>query len=113
MKNVTVSADRTIASVGGGARWQDVTAPLDAMNLSVAGGREAPVGVGGLTLGGGKSFFSSKVGFACDGVNSFEVSPEQHVGISAMLLMRVCSSSLAKEKSCKSQTLPTLTFSKL
>jgi hypothetical protein len=33
----------------------------------------APVGVPGLTLGGGLSFFANKVGWACDNVASFEV----------------------------------------
>ena len=33
----------------------------------------APVGVPGLTLGGGISFFSNKLGWACDNVASYEV----------------------------------------
>ena len=52
MNDVTVSRDKAIASVGSGARWQDVYLKLDAMNLSVAGGRVYDVGVGGLLLGG-------------------------------------------------------------
>ena len=53
MKAVTVSPDSKTASVGSGARWQDVYLKLDAMSLSVAGGRVYDVGVGGLLLGGG------------------------------------------------------------
>ena len=52
MNQVEVSKDRTFTSVGGGARWEDVYLPLDAMNLSVVGGRVSTVGVGGLTTGG-------------------------------------------------------------
>lgn len=52
LKQVKISTDRKITSVGGGARWEDVYLKLDAMNLAVAGGRVADVGVGGLTLGG-------------------------------------------------------------
>ena len=52
MKDVTVSRDSKTTSVGSGARWQDVYLKLDAMNLSVAGGRVYDVGVGGLLLGG-------------------------------------------------------------
>ena len=52
MNDVTVSRDNAITSVGSGARWQDVYLKLDAMNLSVAGGRVYDVGVGGLLLGG-------------------------------------------------------------
>ena len=52
MNRVEISEDSAIASVGGGARWEDVYLPLDAMNLSVVGGRVSTVGVGGLTTGG-------------------------------------------------------------
>lgn len=58
LKQVEISTDRKITSVGGGARWEDVYLKLDAMNLAVVGGRVADVGVGGLTLGG-KIFNSS------------------------------------------------------
>ena len=37
------------------------------------GGRNGAVGVGGLTLGGGISYFSPQVGFTCDTVVNFEV----------------------------------------
>jgi hypothetical protein len=39
----------------------------------VAGGRNGAVGVGGLTTGGGISYFSPQVGFTCDTVRNFEV----------------------------------------
>lgn len=39
----------------------------------VAGGREGLVGVGGLLLGGGKTFYTCRVGFACDQVINYEV----------------------------------------
>lgn len=34
----------------------------------------ADIGVGGLTLGGGMSFFSGRYGWACDNVVNYEVS---------------------------------------
>ena len=52
LNEVGVSQDRTITSVGGGARWEDVYYKLDPMNLAVVGGRVHDVGVAGLTLGG-------------------------------------------------------------
>ena len=52
MNEVEVRHDRSITSVGGGARWVDVYLKLDAMNLAVSGGRVYDVGVGGLTTGG-------------------------------------------------------------
>ena len=52
MHHVSVNADQAIISVGSGAIWGDVYTYLDAMNLSVSGGRVSEVGVGGLTTGG-------------------------------------------------------------
>lgn len=52
INQVVVSPDRTITSIGSGARWEKVYLELDAMNLTVAGGRAATIGVGGYLLGG-------------------------------------------------------------
>ena len=52
INQVNISADASITSIGGGARWEDVYLKLDAMGLAVAGGRVAQVGVGGLLTGG-------------------------------------------------------------
>lgn len=52
MSNVSISNDRSTVTVGSGARWLKVYEYLDDMGLSVAGGRNADVGVGGLLLGG-------------------------------------------------------------
>lgn len=52
INEVTVNSDRSVTSVGAGARWSDVYSYLDPLKLAVAGGRAAQVGVGGLTLGG-------------------------------------------------------------
>lgn len=62
-----------MAGVGAGARWLDVYAYLEPLGKSVAGGRNGLVGVGGLTLGGGISYFSPQVGWTCDSVMNFEV----------------------------------------
>ncbi|KAF8860019.1 FAD-binding domain-containing protein [Acephala macrosclerotiorum] len=88
LNQVTLNKDRTTASVGPGNTWYDVYIVLDAKNLSVVGGREAGVGVGGLTLGGGISYFSGRYGWACDNVKNYElvlangsiinVSPSSH-----------------------------------
>ena len=73
ISQVQVSENRTITNVGGGARWEDVYRYLDSLDLAVVGGRVSTVGVGGLTLGGGISFFSPRFGFVCDRVESFEL----------------------------------------
>ncbi|KAH3950843.1 hypothetical protein HBI25_174980 [Parastagonospora nodorum] len=72
-KKVEVSADRKTADIGPGNRWVDVYTTLQKFDLGVVGGRMAPVGVPGLVLGGGISFFSNLRGWACDNVESYEV----------------------------------------
>lgn len=52
LNHVELSADRSTVSVGGGAKWVDVSRKLDPLSLAVVGGRNGDVGVGGLTLGG-------------------------------------------------------------
>jgi FAD/FMN-containing dehydrogenase len=73
LNQVTVSADQTQTSVGSGNRWIDVYSVLEPKGLAVIGGRVADIGVGGLTLGGGMSFFSGRYGWACDNVDTYEV----------------------------------------
>lgn len=70
---IEVNTDNSIASVGAGATWLSVYQFLDPLNVSVAGGRNGAVGVGGLLLGGGIAHFSPRVGWACDNVANFEV----------------------------------------
>jgi len=73
LHSISTSTDHSVAYVGAGASWLDVYAALDPLNRTVAGGRNGAVGVGGLTLGGGISYFSPQVGFTCDTVVNFEV----------------------------------------
>lgn len=64
--------------IGPGARWADVYTTLHPHGLAVAGGREGGVGVGGLVLGGGNTYFTASRGFACDNVVAFEVVLAPH-----------------------------------
>ncbi|TGO15658.1 hypothetical protein BTUL_0037g00090 [Botrytis tulipae] len=73
LNTVQLSADRGTVSIGPGNTWYDVYRVLDPLGISVVGGREAGVGVGGLTLGGGISYFSGKYGWACDNILNYEV----------------------------------------
>ncbi|GFF67555.1 uncharacterized FAD-linked oxidoreductase YgaK [Aspergillus lentulus] len=70
---IVPSADRSLVSVGPGQRWGGVYAALDRIGVSVPGGRDSPVGVGGTTLGGGFGYFATEAGFACDNVVEFQV----------------------------------------
>lgn len=71
---IDVNGDNFVASVGAGAKWLSVYQFLNPLNVSVAGGRNGNVGVGGLLVGGGIAHFSPRVGWACDNVVNYEVS---------------------------------------
>lgn len=73
LKNVSLAPDKRSVHVGPGARWHDVYTALAAHKLAVVGGRASTVGVAGLLLGGGISFFSPRSGFACDNVLAYQV----------------------------------------
>ncbi|KAI4182562.1 MAG: hypothetical protein L6R41_005912 [Letrouitia leprolyta] len=51
MNDVTLSADKTTAAVGPGAKWVHVYDVLGAQGYAIPGGRAGDVGVGGLTTG--------------------------------------------------------------
>ncbi|CAG5161875.1 uncharacterized protein ALTATR162_LOCUS6114 [Alternaria atra] len=73
MNKTIASSDKKSATFEPGQTWFDVYTTLEKQNLAIIGGRVASVGVGGLTLGGGISYFSSVYGLACDNVISYEV----------------------------------------
>ncbi|KAK4502900.1 hypothetical protein PRZ48_006326 [Zasmidium cellare] len=72
-KELSVSEDRKTTRVGTGNLWHDVYSYLTPKGLSVVGGRVKNIGVGGLLLGGGISFFSGRRGWACDNVRSYQL----------------------------------------
>ncbi|KAF2164260.1 hypothetical protein M409DRAFT_25603 [Zasmidium cellare ATCC 36951] len=65
--------ENSTASVGPGAEWGDVYSALDKLGVMVVGGRSTTIGVGGLTLGGGNSYYAARYGLACDNVARFTV----------------------------------------
>ncbi|KAH8879237.1 FAD binding domain protein [Thozetella sp. PMI_491] len=73
MKSIVRSSDGNTTSIQPGNTWYDVYSTLGEQNVTVVGGRVAAIGVGGLTLGGGISFFSGKYGWACDNVVNYEL----------------------------------------
>ncbi|KAJ4985683.1 FAD binding domain-containing protein [Stagonosporopsis vannaccii] len=89
MSAVQLQQSAGIVSVGAGARWQVVYDALDPYQLSVQGGRNGAVGVGGFLTGGGISFFSTQKGWACDSVVNFEVVLSSGTIINANATSRV------------------------
>lgn len=74
MNSTTYHPENNTAAVLPGARWLSVYETADRYGVAVAGGRAATVGVAGLALGGGNSFYAGRKGMVCDGVANFEVS---------------------------------------
>jgi FAD/FMN-containing dehydrogenase len=73
LNTVNVDLERKVASIGPGATWTQVAAEMDPLQLVVPGGRDGDVGVGGLSLAGGISYFAPMVGFTCDNVISYQI----------------------------------------
>ncbi|KAG5654830.1 hypothetical protein KAF25_010976, partial [Fusarium avenaceum] len=73
LNRVTLSEDKKTAIIEPGGTWHEVYHALQKHGVTVPGGRQFGVGVGGLTLGGGISFFSNLHGWSCDNVLEYEV----------------------------------------
>ncbi|KAF2993291.1 hypothetical protein E8E14_000570 [Neopestalotiopsis sp. 37M] len=67
------NAAKETVEIGPGARWLQVYASLHQHHRVVVGGRDGNVGVAGLLLGGGISYFTARRGFGCDNVVAYEV----------------------------------------
>jgi FAD/FMN-containing dehydrogenase len=62
-----------VATVGAGARLGEVDKALQEHDLAIPGGTCPPVGVAGLTLGGGLGILGRKYGVTCDHLVGAEV----------------------------------------
>ncbi|KAK6513023.1 hypothetical protein TWF506_009185 [Arthrobotrys conoides] len=61
------------ANVGAGNRWTDVYGALLQHNVTVLGGRNSDLGVGGYLTGGGISYYANDRGWATDNIFSVEI----------------------------------------
>ncbi|KAL4961389.1 FAD-binding oxidoreductase [Aspergillus stella-maris] len=73
MNESTYHPERDSVSIMAGAKWGNVYKALKPLGIAVTGGRSDSVGVGGLIIGGGMSYFAPKYGLACDNVLNFEI----------------------------------------
>ena len=73
LNRLELNQEKTTLFVGPSNTWGDVYEYLDPYGLAVQGGRLSPIGVPGLLLGGGISFYGNERGFACDDVVNFEI----------------------------------------
>lgn len=74
MNSSSYNPKTKLASIEPGGRWGDVYRNLlDKHNITVTGGRDGDVGVGGYLLGGGNSYYTGRNGFGCDTVVNYEI----------------------------------------
>lgn len=73
LTDLEISEDTKSVVVGLGHDWGSVYSYLEHFDVAVAGGRLAPVGVPGLLLAGGISFYGDQHGWAADNVLEYEV----------------------------------------
>ncbi|KAF7889286.1 uncharacterized protein EAF01_010779 [Botrytis porri] len=71
----TISVDKNvgIANIGAGLKWGQIYEYLENKGMMVSGGRASLVGIGGLVVGGGYSWFAPQKGFVADTVINFEL----------------------------------------
>jgi FAD/FMN-containing dehydrogenase len=72
LTTLSLSSDNKTLSIGPGQRWNSVANYLTPFGLAAVGGRVGKVGVPGLLLGGGISFYSSQYGFGADNIVKYQ-----------------------------------------
>ncbi len=73
MRDVQIDAVSSLARVGAGAQWMDVTPAAAEHGLAALAGSAPDVGVAGYTLGGGLSWLARSHGLAANSVVAIEV----------------------------------------
>jgi FAD/FMN-containing dehydrogenase len=73
MNQVSVSDDRKTAVIGAGGRLGDIYSALSAEGVAIPGGTCPPVGISGLTLGGGLGMLVRAEGMLIDSLLSLEM----------------------------------------
>ncbi|KAI1390595.1 FAD-binding domain-containing protein [Hypoxylon trugodes] len=73
LADIKLKPENNVVAVGAGALWGQVYERVQAAGLGVGGSRSAKGGIGGLSLSGDLSFFSTREGFICDNVVNFEI----------------------------------------
>ncbi|KAI7204840.1 hypothetical protein KC316_g510 [Hortaea werneckii] len=73
INTTAIAQDRSLVSLGSGARWRNVYASLQDTGVIIPGAECSETGVGGVILGGGISYFLPRVGFVADNVINYEV----------------------------------------
>jgi hypothetical protein len=111
LNGLALKDNNNVISIGAGLRWARVYDYLAKSGLVVVGGRLGEIGVSGLLLGGGLSFYSDQHGFASDNVAKYEVSACRWLD---RLYTNICSACWLMDRSLKQpRATPTRTSSGL
>src|SRR4051812_11838289 len=73
MQGVEIDAERRVARVRAGARWEDVIPQASALGLAALHGSTPDVSVAGYTLGGGVGWYGRRHGLAANSVTAIEL----------------------------------------
>ncbi|KAK3305084.1 6-hydroxy-D-nicotine oxidase [Chaetomium strumarium] len=73
LNQTTLAPDRSFVSLGAGGNWVNAYHAFANHGVGFPGGLCGTTGVGGVTIGGGQSPFSAKVGWAVDNVLNFQL----------------------------------------
>jgi len=73
INSLSLSADKSVASIGGGTAFSDLYPELDSNNVTILGARVPGVAAGGFLTGGGLNFLGRKHGWGCDNIYGYEV----------------------------------------
>ncbi len=73
LNQTSLAPDRSFVSLGAGGNWINAYHAFAGDGVGFPGGLCGTTGIGGVTIGGGQSPFSAKVGWAVDNVLNFEI----------------------------------------
>jgi FAD/FMN-containing dehydrogenase len=73
LQGVEIDAERRIARVGSGSKWEDVLPQASALGLAALHGSTPDVSVAGYSLGGGVGWYARKHGLATNSVTAIEL----------------------------------------
>jgi FAD/FMN-containing dehydrogenase len=77
LQGVEIDAERRIARVGAGVKWEDVVPQASALGLAALHGSTPDVSIAGYSLGGGVGWYARKHGLAANSVTAIElVTPD-------------------------------------